>query len=252
MNDAHEDFFVPIIRDGKVEKWPIQFEPEVDIWDTATGEKVAALPMEAETLAFSPDGLHLAAGGSDGTILIWAMPKIALLSKAEPPSSQQLDGWWRALGRDAEPAEEAIVQLAAAAEHSMKLFKERVKPVKTPDDKVVAKLIAQLDSEEYAERETAQTALRRLGDCAAHYFKKALEGEISLEAQRRLKELLDDCNDNSSVALQNHRAIAVIEWIGTPEAHKLLRTLADGDAQARLTIEARAALKRLGAGRCDK
>jgi hypothetical protein len=40
-------------------------------------------------------------------------------------------------------------------------------------------------------------------------------------------------------------AVATLEWIGTPAARALLRALADGAPRARLTVEARAALKRL-------
>jgi hypothetical protein len=42
------------------------------------------------------------------------------------------------------------------------------------------------------------------------------------------------------------RAIGILEGLGTPESRRLLETLADGEADALPTIEARAALGRLG------
>jgi len=43
------------------------------------------------------------------------------------------------------------------------------------------------------------------------------------------------------------RGVEVLERIGTPEAKKLLETLSSGETAARLTREAKAALRRLNA-----
>jgi hypothetical protein len=47
------------------------------------------------------------------------------------------------------------------------------------------------------------------------------------------------------------RAVAVLEHIGTPEAHELLQSLAGGTPESRLTREAKASLQRL-AKRADR
>jgi hypothetical protein len=49
----------------------------------------------------------------------------------------------------------------------------------------------------------------------------------------------------SADALQNLRAVALLEYLGTPLASRLLRSLAGGAPQARLTREAQSALERL-------
>jgi hypothetical protein len=45
--------------------------------------------------------------------------------------------------------------------------------------------------------------------------------------------------------LQQARAVEVLERIGNPEARRLLEMLAGGDDRAPLTLDARAALRRL-------
>jgi hypothetical protein len=133
-----------------------------------------------------------------------------------------------------------------APEQAVALLKERVRPVRPGDPETVARLIAQLDGAKYAERVQAQTALENMGEGAAHLLAQALEGKVSLELRRRLEELLRKCAAISPTGLRHHRSILTLEWIGSPDARALLRTLAGGAPRARLTVEAQAALKRLG------
>jgi hypothetical protein len=84
-----------------------------------------------------------------------------------------------------------------------------------------------------------------MGEGAADALKAALTGKVSLETRRRLEVLLQKCAAPSAATLRHCRAVAALERIGTPEARVLLRTLADGPPASRLTVEARAALRRL-------
>ena len=48
----------------------------IRLWDVASGENIATLwghPTDIQSLAFSPDGMLLASGSFDGTILLWDM-----------------------------------------------------------------------------------------------------------------------------------------------------------------------------------
>jgi WD40 repeat protein len=217
----------------------------IDFWDTLTGEKVGRLPVTPKCIAFSPDGRHLATGGRDHSVLIWEVPKAQPRKKAKPPSAAERDAWWTALGKEATDAYKAIGQMVDAPEHAIALLKARVRPIQRGDPATVAKLIGQLDSETFAEREKAEQALEKMGEGAAHLLKKALQGNVNLELRRRIERLLNRCSESSALGMQHHRAVVALEWIGTPAARALLRNLADGAPGARLTMEARTALERL-------
>jgi HEAT repeat protein len=109
----------------------------------------------------------------------------------------------------------------------------------------VARLVVQLDSDNFTERVAAQAALEKLGERAAHLLKKALDGNPTLELRLRLLGLLDRIEQTSTVGLQYHRAVVTLEWIGSPTARDVLQRLKDGAPDARLTIEAREAVRRL-------
>jgi WD40 repeat protein len=219
----------------------------IDIWDTVTGKKLATLPVSPQCLAFSPDGAQLATGGRDQAILLWETPRMQPPNSPKAPSAAQREAWWTALGGKATDAYAAIGHLVDASDHAVALLKERIQPVLAQDAGTVAKLIALLDSAKFAERNQAQAALEKMGEGAVGTIKVALAGKITEETRRRLEELLRKCAVTTPTSLRHHRAIAALEWIGTPAARTLLQALADGAPDARLTVEARAALKRLPA-----
>ncbi len=222
----------------------ISYGEGIDIWDTVTGEKAGQFPVKPECLAFSPDGRYLASGGQDHCVLIWNTPKIPTAKPTTPPAAQ-IDGWWAALNGEAESAYKAIAQMVAAPEPAVALLRERVRPVPFGDPETVAKLIARLDSQRYAEREEAQKTLQQMEEGVTHLLAKALNDKPGVELQARLERLLVQSEAVLARVNRNQRAVATLEWIGTPAAIDHLQKLAAGAPAARLTIEARAALKRL-------
>ncbi len=76
---------------------------------------------------------------------------------------------------------------------------------------------------------------------------KALASNPPLEVKRRIEDLLDEIRKPVTLPkkLQTLRAIEVLEHIGTPEAQEVLKSLAKGAPEARITHEAKGSLERL-------
>jgi hypothetical protein len=111
----------------------------------------------------------------------------------------------------------------------------------------LAKLIADLDDNNFDVRERASRALAGMGSAAAQALERAEARARSPEARRRIARLLEGCQAPllPSAQLRGARAVAALEHLGTPAAQALLRRLSDGAPDSPLTVEAKAALQRL-------
>ncbi len=111
----------------------------------------------------------------------------------------------------------------------------------------MSRWIANLDSEDFNEREKAMAGLGGLGKAAEHSLKRALEDKPGLEARYRIEKLLESIEQGSHGPeyARSLRAVEILERIGSPEARRSLEALSKGAADADLTLEAKAALERL-------
>jgi WD40 repeat protein len=259
---------------------------QVFVWDVASGKRVTplpeGLPTGATAAAFAPDGRTFATASPDGTIRLWEVatwsvraefrghrdrvtalaftPDGRLLSGGldttvlawdpRPPRPQPraaLGTAWDDLGRaDGKPAFAAQGRLLASPAETIALFREKIKPA---DLKRLPRLIADLDSPVFATRQQATSELKEIGSQAAPAVREAVKMADSLEVRRRLEKLLDEWDNRIPAAaeLRMLRAVEVLEWIGTPEARKLLAAWAKGAPGSRLTVAALDALQRLKA-----
>jgi WD40 repeat protein len=226
---------------------------KVHLWDLRSGKEAAALAGhrgQVTTVAFSGDGKRLASGGSDTTALIWDAE--ALRKKLPRPvaslTRDKVESLWGGLSNsDAGRAYEAVCALAGDPTKAVPLLRERLKPAAAADDKLVTRLVADLDADEFDTRENAKKQLARLGESAAGALRKALENKPSAEMKRNIDELLAGLNgatpSDDRVLLT--RALETLEMIGTPEAVAVLKSLAGGAPDTFLTNQAKAALERL-------
>jgi WD40 repeat protein len=232
-------------------------ENDIELWELLTGKlrrRFHGHQSGIVPLAFSPDGKSLLSGSNDTTVLIWDVAR-RLEARSGLPSETQLQGLWRDLtDGDAEKADRAIHTLAATAEQSLPFLKRHVQPAKIADEKRLTQLIVDLDSDQFTVRERATQELQRRGEGAETALRQALTKSPTLEARRRMENLLAQLHELplSSDTLRSLRVVEVLEHIGTQDSLRLLKTLADGASQARLTRETKVALERLGKRRTDK
>jgi WD40 repeat protein len=218
----------------------------IDLWDIRAGRRLTTLdghrgPVTA--LAFAPDGRRLISGGMDTVALVWEVPPRPR-EPAAAPAAAQADALWADLAdADAAKAYRALGAWLAAPESAVATFRRLRPPTQSVDAERVRRLIADLDSDQYAVREKASNELRALGPAAGEPLRRALAKSHSVEAGRRIEAVLAGCPDED---LRGRRAVEVLEAAGTPAARALLTEWAKGDPAAAPTREATAALTRLG------
>jgi hypothetical protein len=204
-----------------------------------------------ECVRFSPDGRMLVSGGgftreAPGELHLWHLADLVRSkSRKGSLSSQELESQWDALGdRDAVQAYQAMLTLRAAPRDTVALLKARLRPVLAADAGQLARLIARLDSDSFAERQRATAELVQLGGLARPALEKLLANPPSVEARDRAQDVLKQglLPFSSRPLLRGLRAIEILEGIDSPEARAVLEQVAGGAPEARLTQAAREAL----------
>ncbi len=201
----------------------------IHLWEAATGRLIRRFEGHhsgVRSLAFSPDGRTLASGGGDSTILLWNVwGRLARAARTLP----ERDACWTVLaGEDAAQAYEAISSLAAAPKQAVPFLRQKLRPVPRPDAAVVARLLMDLNSDDFAVRQQATDELGKFGDAITAALRRALEAKPPLEARRRIQQLLDPARGQTPERLRDHRAIQALEYIGTSAAKEVLEGLAKG------------------------
>jgi hypothetical protein len=136
-------------------------------------------------------------------------------------------------------------RLAAAGREAADFLRRRLLPVSVIESRRLTSLIGKLDSEDFAVRTRAMKDLEELREAAEPALRAALRDRPSPELRRRLEKLLDHLSPFATARLRELRAVAVLESVGTAEARALLKAIAEGAPEARLTQEAKATLARL-------
>jgi RNA polymerase sigma factor (sigma-70 family) len=234
-------------------------DPEaLRLWDATTGELMLRRSWPANavrrplrspinSLAFLPNGRALVTGMNDGTLLVWDMtPPMRKPENHKDLTGRELEVLWSDLAGDARKAQRAMHTLTASRVPALSLLAEHLRPSASVDAKRVDKLLADLDSEQFAVREAASRELTGMGEQIEAALQRVLENKPSLEMRNRVRATQESLRGVPPAAtLRTLRAIRVLEAIDTEQARQLLRQLARGAAGARETREAKAALQRL-------
>ncbi len=223
------------------------------LWDLATGKELSKVWGHrgfVQAVAFAPGGMTAVSASDDSTVLVWDVAALRGAPPAETAiAAAELETLWGDLqGEDPARAFLARGRLAAAPGQALPLLKDVLRTVPSPEPERIARLLKELDDDDFATRERATADLEQLAGAAETELRKALETTTTAEVRERLKKILEAGDRGPSAErLRQERALEVLEGMGTPEAKKLLESLAKGAPQAWVTREARAALDRLAA-----
>jgi hypothetical protein len=229
------------------------------VLDLATGKELhrwSLPPGKVESWAVSivshllamPDGRRVITTLHDGTALVWDLsPAFGSLGRLDPDEETLAAYWSDLAGDDAKRAYAAVWQLADARDSTAAFLRGKLAPVLEPDAKKIRQHIDELDNESFEVRDRASKELESLGRLAVPALRAALEKNPSPEKRRRVETLLATAVDEkiSVESLRGLRGLHALEQIGTRDARDLLRKLATGASEARLTREAKMALQRV-------
>lgn len=241
--------------------WNLAFSPDartiatggadgtIRLYDVATGKERRRFPGSGKpvvAVAFCADGKSVASTDSN-SITVWDATGLA--RDAAKLTAQEVATLWKDLaGADAARAYQATWTLAASPDEVVKFLKDQVPPRPAPANQdELARLIKQLDDDDFAIRQKAMAQLEKQGEAAGLALRLALMQSPPLELRRRVEELLQKLD---GVALPPERlrwlrAVEVLERINSPPARQLLEEVARTHAGSRLGEEASASLARM-------
>ncbi len=220
--------------------------------EAASGQLLHRIKTAGPPLAVAPMGWRLAAGHwktdsfEPDSILIYDLGTLFRSLPSPRPGVQTAASLWNDLAHpDAGLAHRALWRLAVFP--GMEDFLDRQFRLPPRLDEWLKQQIADLGSDDFTTREKAQQNLASAGAFIQPALKAALTKTEDLELRKRLERLLEPLDLDGTGVLRLHRAVLALEARGTPAARKVLARLAAGVSGARLTQEAKAALKRLNA-----
>jgi hypothetical protein len=219
------------------------YRGQLALWEARTGQQVLKLaghPARVFWVGFSPDGRTLLSGSDDNTCLLWDLrPKTEGKDVPEPAAL-----WEALVGADGPAAYRAVWLLADRPAQTVPFLKGKLTPAKPIDPGRLRSVLDRLDSDRFADREAATKELAAWGGVIESDLRRELTQAPSAEKSRRLQAVLDGLAATIAPEdVRQARAVVALKWAKTPEARKLLEELAAGAPGARLTAEAREALR---------
>jgi WD40 repeat protein len=225
----------------------------VRLWEPFSGVQIAELKGhtgEVHGVALSPDGKTAYSAAADTNVLVWdttgfgkAGPLKAALGNAE------LETAWKELANDnAGAARLTMWRLIVNSDGVAPFLKTKVPLVDVPR---IKKLLADLDSDQFDERDAAFKELANQGRWLEDRLEEALLKTPSLEYKRRIEQLQDKLRVAGALTLRQEqirlrRTMMVLEYIADAPARDLLDRLSRQAPSDALCDDATKTLDRLG------
>lgn len=225
---------------------------KLTLWDMVTTKPVMVLSDESATqVRFSPNGRFLASASSDGSVKLWDVVALGRDRSLPPdlPPAVLAKLWDRLADREPQSAFGAQCTLTFASDKAVDFLRAKWQPLRAADEKVIRKLINDLDADKQPVREAATRVLEKLALQAGPLVRQALAAKPSPEMTKRLQIVLAAVEQARfhPDELRRVRLVQILELVGSAGARELLQTIAQGTHEAPHQQSARAALIRLQA-----
>jgi WD40 repeat protein len=218
---------------------------EVTLWDPYSGQQVWSGGLHENTVYtvdFGRDDRTLLTGGRDGVCYQWDLAPGDLPMSRDPAVLYQ-----DLISPEGPAAYRAQWALAGNPQSTIEFLASELETERDSiDARQVLKLITELDADGFAERESAQLELARMGPSISGQLRQARDASKSAEQKSRLEEVLAAIDRATARrGLSIHRALSVLEQIGSPEAIALIEQIAKDDTGSTTARIAREVLTRL-------
>jgi WD40 repeat protein len=236
--------------------WNSETAGEIKVWDLLSARELASLggyTAPIWSLSFRHDGKRLATAmgkwnrTEPGEARIWDLSGLPEAAAATPTQAELKALWAELSGADPVKAYRAVWGLGAAGKGALPFLREHIRPPSGARHERIARLVAELDHDDFDVREKASAELAKLGAEALPALRKA-QASPSVEVQRRVAALLERKLTGPTLSLEEvHalRTIEVLEHLGGAEVRPLLEKLGQGPPGSPVVQEATLALRRL-------
>jgi WD40 repeat protein len=248
-------------RDGRLISWATaDSQRTIHLYDALAGKEIASFAgghrgsITCLRLHLDDERPVLYSGSVDTTAVAWDLREAMDAFRRGTPqiTTNEAERVWLELGaEDPVVMHRALWTLATAGETAVSMLARHLKPAPVDEElgPKVAKLVEQMNNDQFSVRERATQQVAELGEGADPFLRLALDETNSAEVRHRIRRLLNDLSGKPLVVDQNQqralRGIQVLEEVGNEQACEVLERLATGEPAARMTQEAKSALARI-------
>ncbi|MDB5356582.1 MAG: hypothetical protein JWN24_3035 [Phycisphaerales bacterium] len=233
------------LSDGRTVVGSVGRDHVVRVVDLPTGHELHRLPGHTGwiyALALSPDGHRIVSGSEDHTAIIWELgPRHAPTKELTQP---ELEGGWIRLGdADATKAYQAIIAFADSPAAGVPFLQSHIAAAAAPNAETVQKLVADLNSDSFHDRQAAMHGLQAMGEPALPLIEQAARKFAVAEVQLSVDRLRQS-RGRWDGDLRLLRAIEALELTHTPVANAAMKELAEHFPEGSIRAAARASASR--------